>query len=107
MPVHLSSLISSNSARPDLLDPSLSGQGHPATATSFDADESYAWGSANNFATVLLPRPGTSSIPFPDWSSPESGHDDASQDTVRYVGQADQFPVEMSRSSCGETQEYA
>jgi len=44
---------------------------------------------------------------FPDRSSLDSGYDEASADTVRYVGQADLFPADMSRSSCGDTVDYA
>ena len=39
-------------------------------------------------------------------SSLDSGYDEASADTVRYVGQADLFPADMSRSSCGDTVDY-
>jgi hypothetical protein len=106
MPVHISSLISTNFAMPDVQKPPARGKGQPTAAASSDADELYAWGSANNFATVILPRPGGAAASFADRSSHESGHDEASQDTVRYVGQTDQFPVEMSRSSCGDAQEY-
>jgi hypothetical protein len=82
----------------DFPEPLLGGKGQPATAASFDADESYAWGPANNFATVVLPKPGMS---IRDRASRE-GYDTSSQETVRYVGQTDQFPVEVSIGSSVE-----
>ena len=72
-----------------------------------EAESSYAWGLASKFATVILPKTEKSSKTFKDRSSPESGYDGASKETVRCVGEPGQFPSDVSGCSCGFTPDDA